>query len=239
MSTYNYEKTSTSILKSFAIDGPTAVGKSVIGRGLASTLGLFFCDTGLMYRAATLAVLNENIKFEDESAIVDCVRRAAIDLVWDVPEIPLVLMHGENVSTYLREPKIDESVSSVARLPEVRSILVNRQRTIAGRSPVIMVGRDIGKVILPEARAKVFMDASLDERARRRLSDEISAGRAVTFRQVRESIASRDKADNTGHRSIEPEQAATDAVLVDTDGLTENEVIIKCVKTYEEANERI
>jgi cytidylate kinase len=83
------------------------------------------------------------------------------------------------------------------------------------------------------------MDASLDERARRRLTDEVSAGRAVTFTQVRESIASRDKADNTGHRSIEPEQAAVDAVLVDTDGLTESEVIIKCVKTYEEANDGI
>ena len=236
MGTYKAEQTSSSILQSFAIDGPTASGKSVIGRGLAIRLGLYFCDTGLMYRAATLAVLGEKIPLDQDSAIVQCVQSANIDLQWDSPETPLVLVGKEDVTHRLKSPEIDLNVSKVARLTDVRSVLVSRQRVIADRSPVVMVGRDIGKAILPEARAKVFVDANLDERARRRLIDEVRAGREVTFDDVRDSIARRDQADNTGLRAISPDQAAEDAQLVNTDGLSEDEVILRCLEIYKEAN---
>tara|TARA_Y100000996_G_scaffold407149_1_gene384400 strand:+ start:2279 stop:2992 length:714 start_codon:yes stop_codon:yes gene_type:complete len=225
-----------SVQRSLAMDGPTAAGKSVIGRILSQRLSLHFCDTGLMYRAATWAVLGAGIQLDDESNIIQCVREADLDLSWEKPESPRVLVSGHDVTQKLREPTIEQAVSKVAGLPGVRDVLVTRQKHIASRSPVIMVGRDIGKVILPEARTKIFLDASLDERARRRLKDHLAIGREVTFEGVRESIARRDEADNTGHRSISADQAAEDAIVLLTDGLSEASVVEQCLHAYRIGN---
>ncbi len=225
-----------SMLRSLAIDGPTAAGKSVIGKKLSQRLSLYFCDTGLMYRAATLAVLRSEIILEDESGIVSCVNEAGIDLQWTNPEIPRVLLQDIDVSEYLRDPRIEHTVSRVAGIQAVREVLVQRQKAIARRSPVIMVGRDIGKVILPEARVKIFLDASLAERARRRFLEQSSTGQDVTLKSVEDSISRRDSADNTGHRSITAEQAADGAVIITTDGLSEDTVVEKCLAAYRTGN---
>lgn len=226
-----------SITRSLAIDGPTAVGKSVVGKGLSKNLSLYFCDTGLMYRAATLAVLESKISLTDQTSIINCVQAAGIDLRWESPEEPLVYLVERDVSELLRDPIIDKSVSSVAGIQSVRDVLVARQKSIASRAPVVMVGRDIGKVILPEARAKIFLDASLDERANRRRDEQQAAGIDVTFEDVRRSIAARDDADDTGHRSINREQAAAGATVVDTDGISQDQVIERCAAIYRISNE--
>jgi len=225
-----------SIFKCLAIDGPTAVGKSVIGKALAISLELFFCDTGLMYRAATLAVLRSGIEISDQDAIFQCVEASKINLAWKTKDAPLVIMDGEDVSSYLRDPAIDSTVSKVAELSRVRSVLVEQQRKIADESPVVMVGRDIGTFILPEARTKIFLTASLEERARRRQGDEVNAGRNTKYEEVRKSISTRDAADNTGHRAITVEQAAKDAKVVDTDSLSIIEVVDQCIALYRKSN---
>ena len=236
MSTSATDPDTESISKCLAIDGPTAVGKSVVGKSLAIALSLPFCDTGLMYRAATLAVLRQDVDLSDHQSIVQCVQSAEIDLAWDTPETPKIFLGGEDVSDRLRGPQIDGSVSKVAGLPDVRSVLVERQRSLADRSPVVMVGRDIGTFILQAARLKVFLDASIEERARRRHIDETNAGRSISFEEILESIASRDAADNTGHRAIPPEQAASDAVIIATDSMSADEVVSRCVSLYKDMN---
>ena len=236
MSTTTANQEHLSIVKSLAIDGPTAVGKSVIGRALAISLELFFCDTGLMYRAATLAVLRNGIEISDQEAVFQCVESSKINLTWETKDVPLVIMGGENVSSYLRGPAIDSTVSKVSELSKVRSVLVMQQRKIADENPVVMVGRDIGTFILPEARTKIFLNASLEERARRRQGDELNAGRNTKYEEVLQSISSRDAADSTGHRAITADQAAKDAKVVDTDALSIVEVVDKCIALYRKSN---
>jgi cytidylate kinase len=120
----------------------------------------------------------------------------------------------------------------IAKLPEVRSMLVARQRFVASREAVIMVGRDIGRVVLPEAKTKIFLDASIEIRARRRYAEQIEAGRDMTMQQVQAATSYRDQADDTGKRSIRPEQAAEDATVIFTDDLTEREVLDFCLDLY-------
>ena len=220
------------IALSIAIDGPTAVGKSVIGRALAQRLQLRFCDTGLLYRAATFAVIEAGIDVEAEDLVINFLPNTNITLEWKIPEEPLVSIDGIDVTQKLRRPLIDSSVSAVAKLAPVRALLVERQRSIAGLAPVIMVGRDIGKVILSEARTKLFLDASIDERAKRRHADEIVAGRSVTFEQIKTSILLRDKSDSTGHRTIRRDQVFEDQIVIDTDSLSESEVLDRCINIY-------
>ena len=224
------------VRRSLAIDGPTAAGKSVVGKGLSSLLSLYFCDTGLMYRAATLAVLESNVDTTDEGAIIKCVQTAGIDIRWEIPEQPLVYLADLDVSASLKSPIIDLNVSAVAGIQEVRDVLVLRQKSVASRAPVVMVGRDIGKVILPEARTKIFLDASLDERARRRTEEMKLSGLEAKFEDIRESISIRDEKDNTGHRSISRDQAASQAFVIDTDGMTLAEVIDECSDIYRTCN---
>ena len=232
MSATNDNVTSNPIALSIAIDGPTAVGKSVIGRALAKRLNLRFCDTGLLYRAATFAVLDADIDINAERLIINFLRESKIDLRWNLPENPIVCIDGLDVTHNLRQPIIDSSVSAIAKLPAVRSLLVERQRNIAAISPVIMVGRDIGKVILPEAKTKLFLDASIDERARRRYTDALAVGQSTTLNQIKESISLRDDSDNTGHRTIRRDQVLSDQIVIDTEPLSETEVLDRCVSIY-------
>ena len=212
-----------------AIDGPTASGKSVIGSQLSHHLGIPFCDTGLMYRAATLSVLHAEISPDDSVKVIEYLANLDLDLYWETPETPIVLLDSLSVNDQLRKPEIENTVSLIAKLPAVRSMLVARQRFIASREAVIMVGRDIGKVVLPEAKTKIFLDASIEVRAQRRHADQVGAGRSVTVQQVQEATSQRDQADDTGKRSIRPEQAADDATVIFTDDLTEQEVLDLCL----------
>lgn len=225
-----------SLARSIAIDGATASGKSVVGRSLAEHLGVGFVDTGLMYRACTLAVLERGIDPEDEAAVSALVRGLNLDLRWPDPAQPRAILDGEDVTPRLRDPEIERAVSLISRIPEVRDDLVNRQRGLAARSPIVMAGRDIGTRVLTEARTKVFLEASTEVRARRRLGEELDSGRNTTFERVLDETRRRDEMDSTGKRAIKREQAAADAIIIDTDMLGIDEVVEVCLNAYRSAN---
>lgn len=222
--------------RSVAIDGPTASGKSVVGRAIAEALTIGFFDTGLMYRACTLAVMRSTVDPEDAPAVIDLVRALDLDMRWEDPTLPQVILDGENVTSLLRTPEIEQQVSLISRIPEVRDELVRRQRAIAAREPVVMAGRDIGTRVLVEARTKVFLDASAEVRARRRLGEELDSGRSTTFDQVLNATRRRDELDNTGHRAIKREQAADGALVIDTDALGIDQVVESALAHYRASN---
>jgi cytidylate kinase len=228
--------TPDTVARSIAIDGATASGKSVVGRALAEKLGYGFFDTGLMYRACTLAVLGANVNPEDEAAVIALVRALDLEVTWPQPTTPRVQVGGTDVSGELRTPQIESNVSLVSRIPEVREELVRRQRAFAGREPLVMVGRDIGTHVLTEARTKIFLEASPEVRARRRLGEELDSGRSTNFERVLTETRRRDELDATGHRAIFREQAAPDAVVIDTDVYGIEEVVALCLQAYQERN---
>jgi cytidylate kinase len=225
-----------SLARSIAIDGATASGKSVVGRSLAEQLGLGFVDTGLMYRACTLAVLDRGIDPEDAAAVIELVRALDLDLEWPDAGRPRALIDGKDVTDRLRSPEIERTVSLISRVPEVRDEMVQRQRALAARTPLVMAGRDIGTRVLTEARTKVFLEASSEVRARRRLGEELDSGRKTTFERVLDETRRRDELDSTGQRAIRREQAAEDAMVIDTDMLGIDEVVEVCLNAYRSKN---
>ena len=224
------------ISRSIAIDGPTASGKSVVGRALAERLRLGFFDTGMMYRACTLAVLRAAVDPNTESAVTELVHALDLDVRWPDPTDPRIVIANVDVTADLRTLEIEEHVSLVSRIEDVRHELVRRQRAIATREPVVMVGRDIGTRVLPEARTKVFLDASTETRARRRYGDERERGLSTTFEEVLEATRRRDELDNTGHRALRREQAAEGALIIDTDDVDADGVVERCVEAYLASN---
>ena len=230
------EFASESVARSLALDGPTASGKSAVGRALAERLGFGFLDTGMMYRACTRAVFDAGIDPGDGAAVIARVRSASLDVTWPAPATPRVSVDGADVTDGLREPAIEASVSLISRLPEVRDEMVRHQRAVAERSPVVMAGRDIGTRVLTDARTKIFLAASIEVRARRRLAEELAAGRETDLERVTEETARRDGLDQTGERAIHPEQAAEDAIILDTDALGIDEVVARALAAYERAN---
>ena len=224
------------IARSVAIDGPAASGKSAVGRALARRLGYGFLDTGLMYRACTLAVIEAGADPADERAVAGLVRALDLGVRWPDPATPRVAVAGEDVSGRLREPAIEAAVSLVSRIPEVRDELVRRQRAFAARSPIVMAGRDIGTRVLTEARTKLYLHASLAVRAARRLAEERAAGRASGLDAVSAETERRDRLDATGKRAVRPEQAAPGAVVIDTDGLGVEEVVAAALEAHARAN---
>lgn len=207
-----------------------------MGRALAEALKIGFFDTGLMYRACTLAVQRSGVDAEDAAAVTALVGALDLDMRWEDPTIPLIFLDGQDVTEALRTQEIEQSVSLVSRIPEVRDELVRRQRAIAAREPVVMAGRDIGTRVLVEARTKVFLDASAEVRARRRLGEELDAGRRTNFDQVLTATRRRDELDNTGHRAIRREQAADNALVIDTDALGIDQVVAMAIEHYRAAN---
>ena len=230
------ELASESVARSLALDGPTASGKSAVGHALAERLGFGFLDTGMMYRACTRAVFDAGIDPEDGDAVIARVRTASLDVTWPDPATPRVSVDGADVTDGLRDPAIEASVSLISRLPEVRDEMVRHQRALAERSPVVMAGRDIGTRVLTDARTKIFLAASIEVRARRRLAEELAAGRETDLERVIEETARRDGLDQTGKRAIHPEQAAEDAIILDTDALGVDEVVASALEAYERTN---
>jgi len=201
-----------------AIDGPAGAGKSTAAKKLAKLLGFTYIDTGAMYRAITLKVLRENISLEDEERIVEVARKSDISLDGE-----RVFLDGEDVSEEIRKPIISEKVSVVSQIPEVREILVKKQRKIAEGKNVVMDGRDIGTVVLPDAQFKFFLTASLEERARRRYEELKNKGTEVKYEEVLEEIKKRDSLDSG--RKTSPLTIPEGAILIDTTDLTEEEVV--------------
>jgi cytidylate kinase len=192
-----------------AIDGPSGAGKGTIARTISSELGYRHVDTGAMYRAVGWEARLEGIPLDDEEAVAALARRANI-----IVENGLVEIDGHDVTRAIRTPEVDRIAASVARLPLVRHVLVERQRELGGAGGVVMEGRDIGTVVFPNADVKIYLDASAEERARRRANDSAHTGSQAGQAAVAEAIAARDKSDTT--RAASPLTLAADAVRIDT-----------------------
>jgi cytidylate kinase len=211
-----------------ALDGPAASGKTTIGRMLAARLGYLFFDTGVMYRAVALAAYQTGVDPADEAAVSELAEQIAIDVQPSADEdgrTSTVLLDGDDVSWAIREPVVDASVSIVSAYARVRAAMVAQQRRIGLRGKVVMVGRDVGTVVLPEAELKIYLDASLEERARRRYAELQSRGGTQTLQEVQAGLAQRDEVD-TG-RALSPLRPAEDAVIIDTTARTPEEILGK------------
>ena len=202
--------------KAIAIDGPAASGKTVVGRRVAQRTGFRFLDTGAMYRAVTWEALQRGLKLEDESALVGLARDLSVQLV-PTEGRERLLVDGRDVTGNLRKPEVDHGVSLVAQMPGVRRALVRQQRAIAIEGSIVMAGRDIGTVVLPDAQLKVFLTASVEVRARRRYQELQRIGDPVDYSQVVDELMRRDKIDS--ERTDSPLRPAKDAVTIDTDDL--------------------
>lgn len=201
-----------------AFDGPAASGKSTIAKMLAEHLGFLFFDTGVMYRAVTVAVLEEGLDVNDGRVCTDFAERIQIDVrppTKDDGRTNDILINGEDKTWQIRQPKVDAAVSVVSAYPGVRQALLEKQRQIGLRGRVVMVGRDIGTVVLPEARLKIYLDASEQERARRRYKERIERGEKIDFEAVLATVRKRDKIDSS--RTVAPLRAADDALILDSD----------------------
>ncbi len=217
-----------------AIDGPAGAGKSTVTKQVANRLGLLYLDTGAMYRSVTLAVLREGIDLQDQPKIQTIAANSKIQLFASViaGQPMQVLLNGEDITTAIRTPEVTANVSAIAAQAAVREILVKQQQAIGRSGGVVMEGRDIGTHVFPDAEIKIFLTASAQERAKRRQADMIAQGQiAPDLVTLEQEIADRDRQDST--RAHAPLTQAEDATLVNTDGLTIEEVVAVIVKMYE------
>ncbi len=209
-----------------AIDGPAASGKTTIANQLAEKWGYLFFDTGVMYRAVTWLALKKDISTKDEDAVSQLAEEVEIDVLppskADGREYD-VIADGIDVTWYIREQRVDKKVSRVSAYPLVRKALTIQQRRIGLRGKVIMVGRDIGTVVLPEADLKIYLDASVEERARRRYRQRIERGEKANYEKIYKTLKKRDRIDST--REIAPLCAADDAIIINTDNMQIPEVL--------------
>lgn len=214
--------------RAIAIDGPAGAGKSTVADMLAKRLGYLYFDTGVLYRAVTLAALRRGLALGDEAALADLVATIHIDVLPPTERDGrglTVTLDGEDVTWAIRTPDVDRNVSVVSAQGAVREALLHRQRAVAARGGVIMAGRDIGTVVLPDADLKLYLEASPGERAHRRAAEEQGRGVHRDFPQVLAEIERRDDIDS--HRILSPLHPADDAIIVDTEGLTLDDVMAR------------
>ncbi|TDH48564.1 (d)CMP kinase [Mycobacterium eburneum] len=206
-----------------AVDGPAGTGKSSVSRGLARALGARYLDTGAMYRIVTLAVLRAGIDAADAAAVAELAQKVQLS-VGDDPDEDRAYLAGEDVSAEIRGDTVTGAVSAVSAVPAVRTRLVALQRELAaGPGSVVVEGRDIGTVVLPDAPVKIFLTASAETRARRRNDQNVAAGLADDYDAVLADVRRRDQLDST--RAMSPLRAADDAVVVDTSEMTQAQVV--------------
>lgn len=209
-----------------AIDGPAASGKSSVGKKLANMLGYLFLDTGVMYRAVTWAALAHAIDIRDENQVTRLAEQVNIEIFQPSVEdgrMNGIFVDGIDITWDIRTASVNEHVSEVSKYAGVRGVLTTKQREIAQKGDIVMVGRDIGTIVLPKAEVKIFLLASIEERARRRFIEERKRGSEITVAEIIQNLKHRDEIDST--RSIAPLVPAGDAVQVDTNGKTVDEVV--------------
>jgi len=215
-----------SIPNTITIDGPAASGKTTLGKKLADRLGYLFFDTGTMYRAVTWVALQRGIQIEDEDAV------SLLATTIDIDVLPPsqsdgrscdILADGEDITWQIRHPQVDANVSLVSSYPGVREALSAQQRRIGLRGHVVMVGRDIGTVILPEAEVKIYLEASVEERARRRYLEMLRRGENPDYDEILTAMRKRDHIDST--RELSPLRPAENAIILNSDNLDSEQVL--------------
>lgn len=194
-----------------ALDGPSGAGKGTVARAVAAALGYRHVDSGAMYRAVAWQSLREGVRLDDEEAVARVADRSRIEI-----SATRVAIDDRDITREIRTPEIDRAAAAVARLPRVRTILVARQRLMGERGSIVMEGRDIGTVVFPNADVKIYLDASTEERARRRANDPAHSGVPAAVADVATLLTERDRLDST--RATSPLYAAPDAVVIDTTG---------------------
>ena len=205
-----------------AIDGPAGAGKSTIAKACAKELGFIYVDTGALYRAVALNALRNGV-LNDEKGIVEMLKETTVELKFDETNTQRVFLNGKDVSDLIRTPEISMGASNVSKIPQVREFLLELQRSIARENNVIMDGRDIATVVLPNANVKIFLSASAECRAERRYKELIEKGEKVTYEEVLADVNARDYQDS--HREIAPLKPTKDSVMADTSLLTLDESI--------------
>ena len=214
-------------IKVVAMDGPAASGKSTVAQLVAEQLNYLFLDTGCMYRAATLAALNAGIDVLDETAVTQLAQQLKLDILPAAHEKDgrhyTVLLNQKDVTWDIRSPEVDKNVSQVSSYLGVRQEMVQRQREFGKRGNVIMVGRDIGTVVMPNAPLKLYITASAEERARRRWHDRQEQGHADTYETILADVERRDKIDS--NRQHSPLRPAEDAIIIDTTSTAVTDII--------------
>ncbi|MDD1369714.1 (d)CMP kinase [Bacillus sp. MHSD17] len=209
---------------SIAIDGPAAAGKSTVAKVVAKKLAYVYIDTGAMYRAITYAALEKKVDIENEEQLMEVVKNVKIEFQQG-ENTQLVFLNGQDVSEVIRTPEVTNRVSIVAKHRLVREEMVRRQQELAEKGGVVMDGRDIGTHVLPDAEVKIFMLASVEERAERRHLENMNKGFDSNLEQLKDEIAQRDKLDS--EREISPLKKADDALELDTTSLSIEEVVQK------------
>ena len=202
---------------SIAIDGPSGAGKSTLAKALAAKLGFLYVDTGAIYRTVGLYVARQGGDCVKESDVLSRLPEIKISMTYGEDGLQHMILNGEDVTTDIRKNEVSRYASQVSPIPGVRSFLLEMQRSMAREHSVLMDGRDIGTVVLPDADLKIFLTASVEERARRRHKELLEKGQEIDFETVKQEIADRDYADS--HRAVAPLKQAEDAVVVDTSAL--------------------
>jgi CMP/dCMP kinase len=214
-----------------ALDGPAASGKSTLAKTLADSLGYLFFDTGVMYRAITWIALQHDMNLRDETSITELAQKAQIDIrppsKADGRACDVVIA-DKDVTWDMRGEDVDANVSVVSAYAGVRQALSEHQRRIGLRGKVVMVGRDIGTVVLPEADLKIYLDASAEERAKRRFDEIIARGDKADYDEILRKVIERDRIDST--RAVAPLRPADDAVIIDSDMMTAEQVVARVME---------
>jgi cytidylate kinase len=222
-----------------AIDGPAGAGKSTVAKRVAKALGYVLVDTGALYRTIALAASRRGIGFDDSERVGELAEAlahsGAVTLKNDAEGIAKVALEGEDVSGSIRTPEISQGASKVSAIPSVRAALLEMQRAAGRAGGVVLEGRDIGSVVFPDAKVKVFLTASVDERARRRLAELVNAGTPTDIEAVKSEVIERDRRDST--RPIAPLVQAKDAVVVDSSTLDVDEVVAAIVSLVKRAED--
>ena len=214
-----------------AIDGPASSGKSTVAKIIANDLGFIYTDTGAMYRSITYLALKTGCSLEDEAAIAALIDQYPITFE-PTEHGQEVFAGGEQVTEAIRQPEVTNAVSKVSAYPAIREKLVQQQQLIAKDGGVVMDGRDIGTAVLPQAEVKIFLVASVEERAQRRFKENQQKGIGTDYETLKEEIQQRDYLDS--HREVSPLKQAEDAVRIDTSGLTIEQVVEAIKKTIKE-----
>jgi cytidylate kinase len=211
-----------------AIDGPAGAGKSTVAKIIAQKLGFLYVDTGAMYRALTLKVIKEKIDIKNISRIIEMARRSQVDLRNNQDGSLSLFLDSEDVTDEIRQPRITKLVSDIARIKEVRQVMLGVERRLGKERDSVLDGRDIGTVVFPEADKKFYIDARFEERVRRRYKELTDLGQEITQEEVAADLGNRDTIDST--REVAPLKKAEDAIYIDTTGMTIEEVVNKILK---------